>query len=257
MKHLWKFALAALVMAGFAALASLTQLNRVQADDPLMPNNGSIYVSGDAEVRVTPDEVVLTFGVESTNADLAAAKADNDTRTAAVMALAEKYGLQPDQARQDFINVEPRYDDATARLLVNYVVSRTIVFTLKDVSKFEDLLSDAIAAGANYVYSVDFRTTELRKYRDQAREMAIKAAREKADALAKAVGQSIGAAININEVSNNWWGWYGYRGSMGANAVSQNVAGAPSGGASGSISGFAPGQITVSASVNVTFQLNR
>ena len=42
--------------------------------------------------------------------------------------------------------------------------------------------SSAIEAGANKVQGLEFLTTELRKYRDQARSMAIKAAQEKAAA---------------------------------------------------------------------------
>ena len=58
-----------------------------------------------------------------------------------------------------------------------------MVITLGDVSRFEDLLSDTLLAGANHVHNVEFRTTELRQHRDAARALAIQAAREKAEAL--------------------------------------------------------------------------
>ena len=50
---------------------------------------------------------------------------------------------------------------------------------LKDISKYEDVLSGVLESGANYVEGIEFRTTELRKYRDQARVMAIKAAKDR------------------------------------------------------------------------------
>ena len=43
-------------------------------------------------------------------------------------------------------------------------------------------LAAALKAGVNQVNNVEFYTSELRKYRDQARELAMKAAKEKAQA---------------------------------------------------------------------------
>ena len=40
-----------------------------------------ITVTGDAEVRVVPDEVILTLGVETWNKELNIAKQENDQRT--------------------------------------------------------------------------------------------------------------------------------------------------------------------------------
>ena len=47
---------------------------------------------------------------------------------------------------------------------------------------------DALGAGANEVINVEFYLSDLRKYRDQARELATKAAQEKAQDLAAAAG---------------------------------------------------------------------
>jgi hypothetical protein len=49
------------------------------------------------------------------------------------------------------------------------------------------------------VNSVTFQTSELRRHRDHARALAMKAAQEKAAALAGAVGQKIGRAYSIEE----------------------------------------------------------
>ena len=63
--------------------------------------------------------------------------------------------------------------------------------------KFEDLLSDALEAGVTHVQGIEFRTTELRKHRDRARSLALKAAQEKAELLADGAGRKIGKAISI------------------------------------------------------------
>jgi uncharacterized protein YggE len=74
--------------------------------------------------------------------------------------------------------------------------------------------------------------------------MAIRAAQEKAIALAKELGQTVGKAHSIFEDSYGWLSGY-------AQNVSQNVGGAPP----GSDSSIALGQIRVSSRVTVSFEL--
>ena len=56
-----------------------------------------ITVTGDAEVRVSPDEVILTLGVETWDKDLGIAKKQNDARVEKVLALAKQYKIEPKQ----------------------------------------------------------------------------------------------------------------------------------------------------------------
>ncbi len=156
----------------------------------------------------------------------------------------------------DFLSIEPRYDNGyTHRDFIGYFVRKTISFTLRDVSRFEGLLSSALAAGANYVHGIEFRTTELRTHRDQARALAINAAREKALSLAKELGQKVGQPHSIRE-DQTWW-WSGYNtwwGSRWGGGMAQNVV-QNAGGGSGPDGSIAPGQITISARVTVSFEL--
>ncbi len=219
--------------------------------------SGFITVTGDAEVRVVPDEVILTLGVQTWNKNLDVAKRQNDQITAKVLALTKKYGINPNHVQTDYINIEPRYDDNyEASGFIGFFVRKTIVITLKDISEFEDFLTDVLKTGVNFVHGIEFRTTELRKYRDQARSLAIKAAKEKAGDLAKELDQSLGKPTSIREDRVGWWSWYGsgWWGS-GWSSMSQNVVQNAGGNAPMTEGGIAPGQITVNARVSVTFEL--
>jgi len=216
-----------------------------------------VTVTGEAVVNVVPDEVVLTLGVESSDKQLRRAKSLNDDRVKQVLAAAEKLGIPAQDIQTDHISIEPRYRDSyEQRDFIGYFVRQAIVVNLKDVSQFENLLTDVLDAGANYVHGIQFRTTELRKYKDEARALAIKAAREKAVALAQELDQNVGKPYAIREDQEGWWSGYNMGwGSPGGLGMTQNVV-QNAGNAGMEMDGaLAPGQIGVTARVTVSFEL--
>jgi uncharacterized protein YggE len=86
--------------------------------------------------------------------------------------------------------------------------------------------------------------------------MAVKAAREKAQALSQQLGQQVGDPRNINESGGWYWAssrsWWGSRWQM---ATQNAVQVAPGGGQTDSA--LAPGLVAVSAQVTVSFELRR
>ena len=233
----------ALRSAGVVALG-LTIFISANAQNVREPH--LITVSGDAEIKVAPDEANLSLGVETRDKDLKIAKAQNDGAIKRVLGFATSYGIDARDIQTDYISIRPYYK-SESRVLDYYVVEKKIAIRLRDVSRFDGLLSGAIDAGANQVDSIQFHTTELRKYRDQARAMAVRAAQEKAIAMAKELGQNIGKAHAISEDYYNSY----YRYQPNAQNAVQNMDGsAPAD--NGSI---AVGQITVSARVTISFEL--
>ena len=202
-----------------------------------------ITVKGDAEVKVVPDQAVIYLGVETFSKELIKAKAENDERVKNVFRLLSENGIRGEDIQTGYIAVVPtyqtRYDarnNPTDKLLTGYRVEKAISVTMKDLSKFDNILSTVYQEGANRVSGVTFRSSELRKYRDQARTQAIRAAREKAEALTREIGQTIGKAFTITEDSISS---APYRG--GYQNVSQNASGG-SGGQDGSEATVAPGE---------------
>jgi uncharacterized protein YggE len=159
-----------------------------------------ITVSGQAEVNVAPDEVVFDVTVQTINKDLRTAKTQTDDRLRKLIELTRKYKVQAKDVQTDYIRLEPRYrGNDESRLFIGYSVRKDLVFTLRDVAQAEPLLSELIESGVSRLNGIRFQTSELRKYRDEARAMAIKAAQEKAIALTAAIGQKIGKPYSIEE----------------------------------------------------------
>ena len=224
---------------------------------PPEPRN-LIHVSGTAEIRVEPNEVDLRLGIESRSPELDAAVKQNDASTAAVLKFLKDSGIASRDVQTDFVEIQPNYRRENGRDEVVpefYAVRRNLGVRLRKVAQFDSVLSGAIKHGANHVLGIEFRTTELRKHRDAARQQAIRAAKEKATALAKELEIKVGKATNIQEqTGGGYWNWGGGRNYL-ANAMSQNVSqAAPTGGESGD-GNLAVGMISVTATVNVTFEL--
>lgn len=230
---------------------TVTAFPQDEKDRPL------ITVSGQAEVRVPPDEIVFTLSVESVDKDMLAAKKKTDDSVKAVLVIARRNNVKDEDVQTSYISVEPKYniDDldyeqrrGVKREFVGYQVSKTVAVRLRDIARFDGLLSDVLGAGVTRVRNVEFRDSQIRKHRDQARTMAIKAAQEKARMLAAEIGQSIGPAYSITETPSATYG----RASMNQNVVS-TVSADPADGESESA--IAPGSISVTAQVTVSFRL--
>jgi len=209
-----------------------------------------ITVTGQAEIMVVPDEAVFKLQVISQDKDLLVAQAKNDETVKAVLALGRRYQIPPNLMQTDNISLSERYTDEEATkkppVFLGYTVSKRVALVLRDMSKAEALLSDIFKAKVSRIEDVDFRTTQLRKYKDQARAMAIKAAQEKAIALTKEIGQTIGKAYSIVETSPRDTNY------------SQNVSntmGLVRGEYSNDEDTIALGQISITARVIVSFEL--
>lgn len=217
-----------------------------------------ITVTGDAEVRVVPDEVILTLGVQTWDKNLQVAKRQNDAIVTRVLDLVAAHGIDPQHVQTSYIGIEPRYRNGYYEEsdFIGFFVHKTVVITLRDLTKFEDLLAASLESGVNYVHGIQFRTTELRKHRDSARALAIGAAREKAVALAGELGQTIGDPQSIREEQSGWWSSYNaWWGSRWGSGMAQNVIQEAGAGAIAGEGSVAPGQISVKACVSATFEL--
>lgn len=244
----------------FFALPLLALLFAGASAESQEQRENQITVTGEATVNVAPDKVEITLGVENSETTVSAAKAANDAACARVLAAVRTFGVEPKDTKTDYVSITPQYNDQDSHKTlqpVGYMVRKSVVVTLRDVPKFDALMSAVVEAGANVVLNVQFLTSDLRKYRDQAREQAMKAAHEKAELLAGAVGQKVGKALSISEGWNGMYSSYGSswnnRGDMAA--MLQNVM--QNAGTNEPVAGetTAPGTAQVRASVNVQFQL--
>ncbi len=215
-----------------------------------------ISVTGDAEIRVRPDQVILTLGIETDDMILAEAKSKSDQRSRNLLDTLARFNIDKKDIQSDYIQIEPRYDyDKKKREFLGYFVRKTYVVTIHDIDRFEEILSSVLEAGIEYVHGIQFRTSELKTHRILAREKAILAARQKAIDLAAALDKKIGEPYSIDENHTYWYSGYDrYWGRARGGMYSQTIVEAPPGGGEGGT--FEPGKISVTARVTVRFELD-
>lgn len=165
----------------------------------------TITVAGEAEILTAPDTFELTIGFDLQADTLSAARDGSRDRAAALLAVAEKHQIPACDIQTQDLSLRPRYDSYEHRKIVGYDASRGLVLTLHALDKVEPVLYDMLAAGANRVDSVQFHSSVARERRAEARVLATEAAREKATAMAGALGQQIGAPIKIDEADAAAW----------------------------------------------------
>jgi hypothetical protein len=207
-----------------------------------------VSTQGTAEIRVVPDLVDLSFEVEVRHADLATARKDQAERSTKVLAALRAAGITESELQSSQIQITPNYtnnqqDTETLRF---FRVTQTISGTLRDVKKVPDVTAAVVTAGATGVRDATFRTSLFRKHRDDARLRAVRAAREKATALAAELGAVLGKPYSITEGSSHDWSGGNFRMNSIQPAEARDDA----------ASTFAPGTISISSTVHVSFYLN-
>jgi uncharacterized protein YggE len=224
-------------------------------------SNRTVQVSGTAVVNVAPDRALIQLGVQSNGRTPKEVQARNATTIRSVIKSLQKMGIEAKDISTDRYVIRPIYEDYDSLKINGYRTYNVIAITVRDVDKTSDTIAVAFQAGANQVVNVEFYTSELRKYRDQAREMAMQAASEKATALAQAAGADTDCILNINE--NSWsyfngWNWWdgGQSQNLWTQNAVQNIAPSNSGSqASSDDSPVSTGMISVRAEVSATFSL--
>ncbi|HEV2960412.1 MAG TPA: SIMPL domain-containing protein [Candidatus Angelobacter sp.] len=202
-----------------------------------------VRVAGTAEVKVIPDRAVIELGVERQNASASVAKQSADAVARRILESLHANGVDEKDIQTTYLSLRPQSSYNKKVRTSYFVAQQTMSVTVRDLSKLDTLLQELIAAGGNRIDSVEYETSDLRKYRDQARELAVKAAREKAQAMAHALGQEIGKAQSIEEATES----RGY-------GVANNYI--EEGGFARKSASTSAGQTRVSASVTVSFELN-
>lgn len=164
----------------------------------------TITVAGHGAVTVKPDVATVTLGVTNTSKTLEAAQTDVSNRLAAVLKSLETHGVAKDDIQTAGYNVSIQYEydsDGNMKGIAGYTVSSGLNVKVRKIDDLGVILDQSVSAGANLVSNVSFDVSDPSKPASQARELAVKDARAKADEYAKASGTVVIGVASIEETS--------------------------------------------------------
>ncbi len=229
------------VLSLFLLCSLLCSVNLCAQDTPAL-----ITTTGEAIVYAAPDEILLDISITKEAADIVTAKRENNALSASTISYLKNQGIADQHIQTQYLSVRP-VKSHRSKVVDYYTASQTIAVCIKDLSKYERIVDDLLMMGVTSIGSPRFRNTEMRTHKDKARVKAIKAAKEKAILLAESLGQSIQKAHKITEIKTNRYA----QPSAYSNSTGSDASASGSDGAS-----FAPGQIEVRATIEVSFLLN-
>lgn len=240
---------AQLVIAVSLASTTLAMTTSAHAQSPpplaATADGTLLSVSARAEASRVPDVASLSTGVVTQAADANAALKANSAQMAKVVAAIRAAGIAERDIQTSGISVQPqyRYGDNRPPAITGYQASNTVAVKVRDVARLGEVLDALVASGANQVNGPSFEIDQPEAVYDEARREALKLARARADMYAAALGLRVRRIVSISEGG----GFQPPMPMMRAMAADVRVESAP----------VAPGETTLSASLDVVFELGR
>jgi len=197
-----RFGLPALLAALLPALAGAQA--PAEPPRPFGPPPPAIVVEGTAEVRSDPDVATVRLGVVA-QAPSAQAAQERASRTAsAILAAVRALGVPAAQVQTSDLSLSPLYPnnpratDEEPRI-VGYQATNTVSVRLEAMGEVGQVIDAGLQAGANRVDGVDFGLRDGGPPQSRALALAVAQARQKAQAIAAALGVHLGEVLAAEE----------------------------------------------------------
>jgi uncharacterized protein YggE len=162
-----------------------------------------ISVSGEGKISVKPDLVILNFGIENTGNDAIEVKKNNDQTVDKVLKYIKNIGIEIADFQTTNVSLNRNYDYDKKKYF--YQASQSITINLKDISKYDSLMLGLVDNGINNISNVEFKSSKIEEYKSEARKLAIKDAKHKAEDYISVLNQKLGKAILINDTSQTFY----------------------------------------------------
>lgn len=162
------------------------------------PSQRSVTVTGTATIKASPDEAIVSLGVQTQANTAQGALSDNAAKMTKILAALADQGIAKGDIATSYVSLYPSYDQ-NGQNITGYQAQNQIDVTIRDLSKVGQVIDAAVGAGANLSNGITFQLSDQNQGVDQALADAVKNARGKAETLAAAGSASLGDVITIQE----------------------------------------------------------
>ena len=208
----------------------------------------TISVTGYGEARGNPDMATVTVGFTITETDISKAVADSNQTIADITAAMQELGIAEEDIQTTGFNVWPEdvWDPETGQPTEakRYHVDNTMQINIRMIDDVGKVLETALTNGANSIYGLNFGIQDTGELAEEARTAALEDANMRAQALAQALGLTVGEVSSVSDQSGGF-------------LYPQFVGAAMGLGGGGGEPPISQGQMAVNVSVNVTYSIVR
>ncbi|MBW2261216.1 MAG: SIMPL domain-containing protein [Deltaproteobacteria bacterium] len=191
----------------------------------------TLTVTGIARLEVEPDEATVSFTFTSSDKKMRKAHKKNIENVDRFLAALEEAGVSSKNVVLGRATYSPDYvyPEGKPAKIAGFTDSTTLQVKTQDFKKIPEIIDAGVDNNATSLTGVEFYSTKLPEHKKKVRDMAIKAARDKAKQIADGFDIKIGKAVNVFEGSWNsgisrWGGPFaGNEWSMSTANVAQQV----------------------------------
>jgi uncharacterized protein YggE len=162
-----------------------------------------INVSGEGKIKIAPDQVTISATVETKGTNAKDVKKQNDQQMEAVIKLIKSMNLPVSDYKTKRVSLNPQYDYEKKKH--SYNATQTVEILLRDLSEYDELMEGLVDQGINRIDNVTFQSSKLAQYQSDARKLAMKDAKMKAEDYVSVLGQKVGTATVITDNSQNYY----------------------------------------------------
>ncbi len=158
-----------------------------------------INVSGEGKVKVAPDQALISISIETKGTKADDVKRENDKKMDGILKFIKKSNIVTEDYQTQRISLNPNYDYEKKKY--SYIATQTVQILLKDLSKYDTLMEGLVNEGINRIDNVEFKSSKMKELQSDARKLAMKDAKAKAEDYVSVLGQKVGKAILISDNS--------------------------------------------------------
>ena len=163
----------------------------------------SFTVSGTGKVTMIPDIAIVSLGVRAQGATVTRVQQELNTKMNGISGAIKKLGIDEKDIKTSYYNISPTYDySGSTQRVTGYEATSNLTVKVRKIDTVNAVIDAATNQGANEVGGVSFDVDDKEKAESQARDLAVKDAKSKATAAAKAAGFKLGRVINYSEGGN-------------------------------------------------------
>jgi uncharacterized protein YggE len=184
----------------------------------------TITANGSGQVFLTPDIAYITVGIRSEGKAAAETMASNNEAAEKLVQALRASGIDAKDIRTSNFSIYPQQQynaQGQPSGEITYVVENSLYVTVRDLDAIGDVLDEAVQAGANSIYGIQFDVENKDQQLGAARKAAVENARQVAEELADAAGVTLGDVQAVTTSSGGYPGpiYYGMGGAVAREAA--------------------------------------